>query len=397
MQRIAALALLLPLIAGHGFVLDPPARKPGQAYKVACGEQPFNQQSADINGNIQGIQQVVGSDFDASSCNLWLCKGFLLADNPDNVQSFVLGQRIDFSVKIAAPHTGYANVSVVKTSNDAIVGEPLIEFSNYASNNGVDANNTAFSVTLPDTLGGKCTSAGDCVLQWFWDAPDIDQSYAACVDFTVGEGGSTATTSPGTSASSVAITSSLDTKTSLTTSPILATASDVTSEPVSSAAEPSSAPISVSATTSNPALPTTTAGSGGDEQECPGDEDDDGGYDDVDGDDDGNDDCPAGDDSGDDPEDGGEDSGDDGDDCSADGADDGDSDGDETEPVVTISPSSTSQLSFTAVPSSSRSGSGSNLGVDAGATNVVTSYITVSAEPTYITVTAKASECPSAT
>ncbi|KAL2179656.1 uncharacterized protein P884DRAFT_172487, partial [Thermothelomyces heterothallicus CBS 202.75] len=187
---------LLPLVAAHGFVSSPPARRPGSAYRATCGEQPFYQQSSDINGNVQGIQQVVGKDM-TDACNLWLCKGFVLDDNKDRVQSFSLGQTIDFKVNIAAPHTGYANVSVVKTSTNTVIGEPLIEFDNYASNNGVAANNTAFSVKLPSNLGGSCATAGDCVLQWFWDAPDIDQTYEACVDFTVGSGsGSSTSASP---------------------------------------------------------------------------------------------------------------------------------------------------------------------------------------------------------
>ncbi|KAH7273107.1 hypothetical protein FSOLCH5_003353 [Fusarium solani] len=189
-MKYAAALTLIPLVAAHGFVRSPPPRKPGDAYKAACGDQPFYQQSSDINGNVQGIFQVVGTGADPAKCNLWLCKGFQQADNADNVQTYSLGQEIDFDVNIAAPHTGYANVSVVKTSSNTVIGEPLIEFSNYASNAGLDANNTAFSVTLPDSLGGDCTTAGDCVLQWFWDAPDIDQTYESCIDFVVGGSGS---------------------------------------------------------------------------------------------------------------------------------------------------------------------------------------------------------------
>ncbi|KAI8677500.1 hypothetical protein LRP88_09472 [Fusarium phalaenopsidis] len=189
-MKYAAALTLIPLVAAHGFVRSPPPRKPGDAFKAACGEQPFYQQSADINGNVQGIFQVVGTGADPAKCNLWLCKGFQQEDNTENVQTYSLGQEIDFDVNIAAPHTGYANVSVVKTSSNTVIGEPLIEFSNYASNAGLDANNTAFSVTLPDSLGGDCTTAGDCVLQWFWDAPDIDQTYESCIDFVVGGSGS---------------------------------------------------------------------------------------------------------------------------------------------------------------------------------------------------------------
>lgn len=189
MQKIAGLASLVTLAAAHGFIQSPPPRQPGDAYKAACGDQPYYQQSSDINGNVQGIFQVVGDDA-ADDCRLWLCKGFLLEDNPNLVQSYSLGETIDFEINIAAPHVGYANVSVVKTSTDTIIGSPLIEFQNYADNAGIDPNNTAFSVTLPDNLDGDCTSAGDCVLQWFWDAPDIDQTYESCVDFTVGGNGS---------------------------------------------------------------------------------------------------------------------------------------------------------------------------------------------------------------
>ncbi|CAM1505124.1 Fc.00g107610.m01.CDS01 [Cosmosporella sp. VM-42] len=400
MQRIAgpaAFAALIPFVAGHGFVLDPPAREPGSAYKAACGEQPFNQQSADINGNVQGILQVVGTDFDASACNLWLCKGFLLEDNPDNVQSFSLGEKIDFSVKIAAPHTGYANVSVVKTRSNSIIGEPLIEFSNYASNNGVDANNTAFSVTLPDTLGGACASAGDCVLQWFWDAPDIDQTYEACVDFTVGGSSSGGTTtSPAASESSAAVTSTAE---DITAS---ATSAPVTSAAVSVTASDLLAP------TSDAAEPTTTAG-----DECPADDEDDddgeeGPGDDEDDTDGGDDDCPADEGDGksdeDDGEDDSEDDGEDGEDCPADGENGGDSDA-TTEPIHVSTPAAASvsaaEPTSTTLPTDSGAGSGSGSGSasddDAGSqgasTTIITSYVTVIAQPTYITITAEATAC----
>ncbi|KAM0206425.1 hypothetical protein ACHAPA_003621 [Fusarium lateritium] len=231
MKNAAALLTLLPLVAAHGFIKSPTPRKPGNAFKAACGEQPFYQQSADINGNVQGIKQVVGSSFDATDCNLWLCKGFQFDDNKDNVQSYKLGEKIPFEINIAAPHTGYANVSVVKTSSDSMIGEPLIEFENYASNAGTNANNTAFSVTLPESLGGECTKAGDCVLQWFWDAPDIDQTYESCVDFVVGGtgagSGSGSTTPKPTSASAPVATSAAAEKPVATTLEAVAVTSSV--------------------------------------------------------------------------------------------------------------------------------------------------------------------------
>ncbi|GKT99637.1 hypothetical protein FLAG1_01111 [Fusarium langsethiae] len=202
MKNAAGILAFIPLVTAHGFIKSPAPRMPGDAFKAACGEQPFYQQSSDINGNVQGIKQVVGQNFDAADCNLWLCKGFQFDDNKDNVQSYKLGEKIPFEINIAAPHTGYANVSVVKTSSDTMIGEPLIEFENYAANSGTASNNTAFSVTLPESLGGECTKAGDCVLQWFWDAPDIDQTYESCVDFVVGGSGSGTAPAPSPSSGS---------------------------------------------------------------------------------------------------------------------------------------------------------------------------------------------------
>jgi hypothetical protein len=185
--QASTIAALVPLVAAHGFINDPPARQPGDAYSSICGQQAFSQQSSDINGNVQGIMQVLGTDT-TDDCKLWLCKGFQFEDNQDNVQTFSAGQTIAFDVEIAAPHTGYANVSVVDTATDTIIGSPLIEWDDYASNAGFPENNTAFSVTLPDDLSA-CTEAGACVIQWFWDAPDINQTYESCVDFVVGGAG----------------------------------------------------------------------------------------------------------------------------------------------------------------------------------------------------------------
>ncbi|KAF5663518.1 hypothetical protein FHETE_7465 [Fusarium heterosporum] len=256
MINAAALLTLVPLVAAHGFIKSPAPRMPGDAFKAACGEQPFYQQTSDINGNVQGIKQVVGDSFKASDCNLWLCKGFQFDDNKDNVQSYSLGEKIDFDITIAAPHTGYANVSVVKTSSDTIIGSPLIEFEHYAANSGLDSNNTAFSVTLPESLGGDCTKAGDCVLQWFWDAPDIDQTYEACVDFVVGGSGSGS--SPTKPTTPVA-TKPAATKPAATTLQAVATSSIVPQTP-----EATTAPVADDDEDCDDEEPTT----GDDEEDC---------------------------------------------------------------------------------------------------------------------------------
>lgn len=361
MQYLAALAALLPLVAGHGFVLDPPARRPGEAYKAACGEQPFYQQSSDINGNVQGIFQVIPKDFDPAKCNLWLCKGFLLEDNPDKLQSFTPGQKIDFTVNVAAPHTGYANVSVVKTSSNSIIGAPLIEFTNYASNAGMAKNNTAFSVTLPSSLGGACTSAGECVLQWFWDAPDIDQTYESCVDFVVsglgsgGNGGSSPTTTRAAATTAVASTRSVD---AVTAGETTAAASEIVSTPAGTSA--------ASTPSATPGNGTDEGDEDGDEEDCSDDGEEEEG--DDDGTEEGDDECPA------EGDDGDEDEGEDGDeeDCSED--DQGEYDGDDDSQDSDSSSTSVAGPSPTSVAAQAQA---------LKPTAVPTSFITVAAKPRF--------------
>jgi len=190
MKSTISVLAIVPLVAGHGFVTDPPARQAGDAMKAACGEQVFNQQKSDAGGNIQGELQVAMSqkDYQADQCNLFLCKGYQMADNAANVQAYTAGQDVPIKVDIRAPHTGVANVSVVDTKSNAIIGMPLINFDDYASNaHTIPDSDKMFTITMPD-VAAQCGQAGNCVIQWWWDAPDIKQTYASCIDFTMGGG-----------------------------------------------------------------------------------------------------------------------------------------------------------------------------------------------------------------
>ncbi|KAF2645578.1 hypothetical protein P280DRAFT_465386 [Massarina eburnea CBS 473.64] len=180
-------------VAGHGYITSPQPREPGDAMIAACGKQVANTFSSDINGNIQGVLQIAPSqsDYDADKCNIWTCKGMQFDDNTDNVQSWTAGEKVPMKVNIAAPHTGTANVSIIDTASSSPIGEPLIAWSVYASTaTGVQANQTSFDVTIPSDLGSKCSTAGACTLQWWWDSREADQTYESCVDFTVGGSGS---------------------------------------------------------------------------------------------------------------------------------------------------------------------------------------------------------------
>ena len=242
---LAALVSLVPLVRGHGFVTSPTVRMPGSAMKAACGDQVEVNQLSDNYGNIQGELQVAASqsDYNAAECDIWLCKGYKFADNKDNVHSYKAGESVDFTVDIRAPHTGIANVSVVDTASNSVIGSPLISWSVYASTaTGVTKNETDFTVTIPDGLDSKCATAGDCVLQWYWYAQSIDQTYESCVDFTVGSSSSSSSANSVSSApaetSAVAATTTFSTKARQSAAPsvqaesassVVATASSVAS------------------------------------------------------------------------------------------------------------------------------------------------------------------------
>lgn len=187
MKTTISVIALITTVATHGIVTSPQARAAGDAFKAACGEQVFNNANSDQYGNIQQLQQISTSqkDFNASVCNLSLCKGLQFSDNSANVQTFTAGQVVDMRVDIRAPHTGVANVSVVNLKTNTIIDEPMMKWNVYASNSaGVAKNNTEFSIKMPDVTS-YCGMAGACVVQWWWDSPSAKQTYMSCVDFTM--------------------------------------------------------------------------------------------------------------------------------------------------------------------------------------------------------------------
>ena len=215
MKHTISLLALIGLAHGHGFVTSPKPRMPGSAMEAACGQQVVTNQQSDNYGNVQGELQVTSGqdDFSAEKCNIFLCKGYKFEDNKDNVYSYSAGQKIDFKVDVRAPHTGVANVSVVDTASNSVIGEPLKSWEKYASTEtGVADSDKEFSVTLPDNLS-QCSEAGACVLQWYWFAESIDQTYESCVDFTVdGSGAGTGPSDPSPTTSSVPTTTAAPTQ-----------------------------------------------------------------------------------------------------------------------------------------------------------------------------------------
>ncbi|KAK3935148.1 hypothetical protein QBC46DRAFT_413294 [Diplogelasinospora grovesii] len=187
LSAVATVLSLAMQASAHGLVLKPATREPGDATAAVCGKTMVNFYKADntsypealLRANPKGLTD----GYDAKKCNLWMCRGYQFADNKANVQKYKPGDVIDMEVYIRIPHKGYANVSVVDTTTNTVIGAPLIAWpDNYAATNHPPANQTKFSVKVPE-LGGKCTEAGICVIQWYWLG--AGQTYESCVDFTV--------------------------------------------------------------------------------------------------------------------------------------------------------------------------------------------------------------------
>lgn len=179
--------LFATFAAGHGIVTSPPARIVGDAMKAVCGQQVTSNLQSNALGDSQQLLKIAASqnDFDPTSCDVSLCKGLQFGDNTANVQKFTAGQVVPMTVEIQAKHTGTANVSVVDTATNSVIGEQLIFFPVYASTSTeVPKNQTQFSIKMPD-VSAQCGTAGACVVQWWWDLRQADQTYMSCVDFTM--------------------------------------------------------------------------------------------------------------------------------------------------------------------------------------------------------------------
>ena len=270
-STILSLAGLVSLASAHGFITSPKARMPGSAMQTACGQQVYNNQASDNYGNVQGELQVAATqtDYNAAACDIWLCKGYKSADNTANVHSYTAGQVIPITFDVRAPHTGVANVSIVNTKTNAVIGQPLKSWSVFASNSApIPSSETSFSITMPD-VSSECGTAGACVIQHYWNAASIDQTYESCLDFTMGSGSGSAEASSAADPSSSASSAAAVASTSVTSAAAVATTTAPAAPPVSSSVQLSSAVSSLaqavptSLLTSVVSAPTGTAASSG--------------------------------------------------------------------------------------------------------------------------------------
>jgi len=188
---ITALTLAMAAYANaHGYFKSPPARLPGPGFKAECGDNAWYAMKGDINGNIQGMQnQIPAEKFAEGRCKIDKCKGMKWMDNKDRVQTYRQGQVVPMEFDITAPHSGYANVSIINLEFNTVMAT-LKTWDKYALTENSDFTGMEkFSVTIPD-LKGKCVIAGRCAIQMFWHAPkNVDQTYESCIDFKLAGNG----------------------------------------------------------------------------------------------------------------------------------------------------------------------------------------------------------------
>ncbi|KAB8245459.1 hypothetical protein BDV35DRAFT_381424 [Aspergillus flavus] len=169
---VTKLALLAVIsgVCGHAVVEDPPPRKLMKLHVV----------------QLSWMSSKVETDADYK-CNAFLCRGYQFEDNTDNVQVLKAGEVLYFHINlIAGHHPGYANVSIVNTATNEIIGEPLRSWDNWPDHlSGPPRDDIDYNVTIPDSLGSTCSQAGNCVIQWYWYASGNEQTYESCHDFYV--------------------------------------------------------------------------------------------------------------------------------------------------------------------------------------------------------------------
>jgi hypothetical protein len=100
----------------------------GPSMIAACGESVAALVTQDVTSHIEDMPEasLLEANFDATACNLFLCKGLQFADNVDNVQTFEPGQVVNMLADIPIPHEGPMNVSIIDTKTNTAIGDPLI-------------------------------------------------------------------------------------------------------------------------------------------------------------------------------------------------------------------------------------------------------------------------------
>ncbi|KAI9162831.1 hypothetical protein HJFPF1_04424 [Paramyrothecium foliicola] len=153
---------------GHAVMTQPVPRKTGAEHKKVCGENVTKYLERDKAGPIENAMKYVDANY---KCDAYLCRGYQFNDNKSNAKPLSAGDVLDFQIDLIAGHRpGYANVSVVDTTTNAVIGEPLKTWAEWPMSGLEPQDDTEFNITIPDGLESSCNVAGKCVIQWYWYA-----------------------------------------------------------------------------------------------------------------------------------------------------------------------------------------------------------------------------------
>ena len=173
MNKFSCLLSLVTLASCHGIVTTPIAiRTPGEATAALCSQTMVDFYKTDNTSYPEHLlrthpePELLADGYNPALCNMWLCKGFQFEDNAHQVQSYKPGDVIDMEIFIRIPHLGYANVSIVDTASNKVVGDMLKVWEDGYADAALFPNlpkdQTNFNLQVPE-LGGKCTTPGECV------------------------------------------------------------------------------------------------------------------------------------------------------------------------------------------------------------------------------------------
>lgn len=129
-QSLSFLSYFLASVYAHSIITDPPPRAIGKSSLSACGQDITSLLEKDNQTSIDTLQIAAATSqgFNATECDLRLCKGLKLDDNLHNVQNWVEGQEVTIKVWERIPHMGWVSVAIIDTKTKFIVGEDLLTF-----------------------------------------------------------------------------------------------------------------------------------------------------------------------------------------------------------------------------------------------------------------------------
>jgi len=92
-------------ITAHGIITKPYPRTVGNASLAACGSAITDIITADNTSHVEGLPEAGASDpgYNATECNLWLCKGLQFDDDIDRNIEYLYTETVDISVFIRIP------------------------------------------------------------------------------------------------------------------------------------------------------------------------------------------------------------------------------------------------------------------------------------------------------